>query len=407
MGKGLLEGIRVLDFTDFLAGPYVTMYFADMGADVIKVENLRSGGNFVRNARPLEQESGRSMYFGNLNRNKRGVAVDLKTDEGKALFRELVKSADILIENNRPGVMERLGFGYKACSEINPGLIFASISGFGQYGPNSYKPGYDLIAQAMGGSMSITGWPGMEPTRAGMAIGDIIAGLNVGIAVLASLHKRKETGVGQQIDVALVDSIVSGMEAKLMQYIYEGVSPVMSGNKYISSAPYDSFKAGDAHFVIASGTDVHFKKLSAAMGMPELAENPLYDNTENRKKNADSLKAIIEEWAKDKTVKECVQIIDDAGVPAGPIYNCEQLCQDKSIVETREMLVKVPDKDGKAYTVIGNPIKMDKYPCTYEKMAPELGEDNYEIFKELGFSDEQLKTYAQKGVINMEGGAGQ
>lgn len=401
MGNKLLEGIRVLDFTDFLAGPYVTMYFADMGADVIKVENLRSGGNFVRHARPLEPETGRSMYFGNLNRNKRGVALDLKTQEGKSLFAELVKSADILIENNRPGVMERLGFGYKSCSEMNPRLIYASISGFGQYGPNSYKPGYDLIAQAMGGSMSITGWPGMEPTRAGMAIGDIIAGLNVGIAVLASLHKRQETGTGQQIDVALVDSIVSGMEAKLMQYIYEGVSPVMSGNKYISSAPYDSFKAKDAHFVIASGTDIHFKKLSEAMGMPELSDNPLYNNTENRKKNADSLKQRIEAWAADKTVRECVEIIDNSGVPAGPIYNCEQLCQDKSIVETREMLVKVADKAGKAYTVIGNPIKMDKYPCRYEKMAPELGEDNYEIFKELGFSDEVLSAYANEGIINM------
>ena len=404
MESKLLEGVRVLDFTDFLAGPYVTMYFADMGADVIKVENLQSGGNFVRHARPLDKNSGKSMYFGNLNRNKRGVALNLKTEDGKKLFTELVKSADVLIENNRPGVMERLGFGYKACSDMNPRIIYASISGFGQYGPNSYKPGYDLIAQAMGGSMSITGWPGMEPTRAGMAIGDIIAGLNAGIAVLASLYKRMETGVGQHIDVALVDSIVSGMEAKLMQYIYEGVSPVMSGNKYISSAPYDSFKAMDAHFVIASGTDAHFKKLSEAMGMPKLADDPLYNNTENRKKNADSLKQLIESWAASKTVGECVEIIDRAGVPAGPIYNCEQLCQDKDIMEAREMLVKVADKAGKEFTVIGNPIKMDRYPCCYEKAAPELGEDTYEIFKALGFSKAELSTYAQQGVINSRGG---
>lgn len=377
------------------------MYFADMGADVIKVENLKSGGNFVRNARPLEPRTGKSMYFGNLNRNKRGVAVDLKTDEGKVLFAELVKSADVLIENNRPGVMEKLGFGYEVCRAMNPRLIYASISGFGQYGPNSYKPGYDLIAQAMGGSMSITGWPGMEPTRAGMAIGDILAGLNVGISVLASLYKRVETGVGQQIDVALVDSIVSGMEAKLMQYVYEGVSPAMSGNKYISSAPYDSFRAMDDHFVIASGTDVHFKKLSAAMGMPELDENPLYCSTEDRKKNADSLKEIIEKWAADKTVEECVRIIDAAGIPAGPIYNCEQLCKDTSIVKDREMLVTVPDQVAGELTVIGNPVKMDRYPCRYVKSAPELGEDNYEIFSGLGFSDEKLREYMEKGAINI------
>lgn len=400
MAEQLFKGIRILDFTDFLAGPYCGMYFADMGADVIKVENLTSGGNFVRNARPLEKKTGRSMYFQNLNRNKRGVAVNLKTDEGKELFTALIKSADVLLENNRPGVMDKLGFGWEAVHEMNPKLIYASISGYGQYGANAKKPGYDLIAQAMGGSMSITGWPGMEPTRAGMAIGDLFAGLNAGFAICGSLLKRQETGIGQRIDVALVDSIVSGMEAKLMQYVYTGVNPVMTGNKYITSAPYDSFKAKDGYFVIASGTDVHFVKFSAAIGKPELAEDPLYCNTELRKKNADSLKDIIETWASDKTTEECIAAIDAAGVPAGPIYNCEQVCKDKNITETREMLVKVPHPEAGDLTVIGNPIKMNTYPCQYKKAAPDLGENNYEVFKELGFSDETLQAYVEKGAIN-------
>ena len=330
MERKLLAGIRVLDFTDFLAGPYCGMYFADMGADVIKVENLRSGGNFVRNARPLEKNSGLSMYFQNLNRNKRGVAIDLKQPEGKDLFAALVKSADVLLENNRPGVMERLGFSYENCKKINPQLIYASISGFGQYGPNSGRPGYDLIAQAMGGSMSITGWPDMEPTRAGMAIGDLFAGLNAGFAVCASLFEREKSGKGNHIDVALVDSIYSGMEAKMMQYVYTGVSPTKTGNKYISSAPYDSFKAKDDYFVIASGTDKHFACLAAAIGQPELAGNPLYIDTEKRKKNADALKKIIETWASTKTVAEVCRIIDGAGIPVAPIYNCEQ--DRKSVV---------------------------------------------------------------------------
>ncbi|BDF68118.1 CoA transferase [Oscillospiraceae bacterium] len=405
MPEQLLKGIRVIDFTDFLAGPYVGMYFADLGADVIKFENLRSGGNFVRNARPKVKDTEISMYFQNLNRNKRGVALDLKQPEGKELFAELVKSADVLIENNRPGVMARLGFGWEDCRKLNPRLIYASISGFGQYGPYSRRPGYDLIAQAMGGSMSITGWPGMEPTRAGMAIGDMFAGLNAGFAICASLFKRKETGKGNHIDVALVDSIVSGMEAKLMQYLYEGVSPTMSGNKYISSAPYDSFKAKDDYFVIASGTDKHFESLSAAMGMPELAKDPLYIDTESRKKNADSLKQVIEGWASSKTVSEVVEIIDGAGIPVAPIYNCEQVCKDKNIVETREMLVKVPrpakhPEVPDELTVLGNPIKMEETPCQYVKAAPDLGEDNEAIFKELGFSDEQLRAYRAKGIMN-------
>lgn len=404
MAEQLLKGVRVIDFTDFLAGPYIGMYFADMGADVIKFENLRSGGNFVRNARPLEKQSGLSMYFQNLNRNKRGVALDLKKEESKKLFTELIRSADVLIENNRPGVMKRLGFDWEACRKINPRLVYASISGFGQYGPNSHRPGYDLIAQAMGGSMSITGWPGSEPTRAGMAIGDMFAGLNAGFAICASLYKRNETGKGNHIDVALVDSVISGMEAKMMQYIYEGVSPVMSGNKYISSAPYDSFKAKDDYFVIASGTDAHFVALSAAMGMPELAQEPRFIDTESRKKNADELKVIINEWASDKSVKEVVQIIDSAGIPVGPIYNCEQVCADKSIVDVREMLVKVPapknHPDAPELTVLGNPIKMEETPCQYIKAAPDLGEDNESVFRELGFTAEELARYRELGVMN-------
>ncbi len=405
MSEQLLKGVRVIDFTDFLAGPYVGMYFADMGADVIKFENLRSGGNFVRHAKPWEEHSGLSMYFQNLNRNKRGVALDLKSEDGKMLFTELIKSADVLIENNRPGVMKRLGFDWDTCKEINPRLIYASISGFGQYGPNSHRPGYDLIAQAMGGSMSITGWPGSKPTRAGMAIGDLFAGLNAGFAICASLFKRNETGKGNHIDVALVDSIVAGMEAKMMEYLYTGKSPVMTGNKYITSAPYDSFKAKDDYFVIASGTDKHFEKLSAAMGMPELAQDPRFIDTETRKKNADPLKKIINDWASDKTVDEVVAIIDEAGVPVGPIYNCERVCKDKNIVDVREMLVKVPAPKSHPeapaeLTVLGNPIKMEETPCVYYKAAPDLGENNEEIFKELGFTDEQLAKFRADGAMN-------
>lgn len=404
MSRQLLNGIRVLDFTDFLAGPYCGLYFADMGADVIKVENLTSGGNFVRNARPLEETSGLSMYFQNLNRNKRGVALDLKTEDGKKLFAALVKSADVLIENNRPGVMGRLGFGYEDCKKINPRLVYASISGFGQTGPNAHRPGYDLIAQAMGGSMSITGWPGQEPTRAGMAIGDLFAGLNAGFAICASLYEREASGVGNHIDVALVDSIFSGMEAKMMQYVYTGVSPTKTGNKYISSAPYDSFRAKDDYFVIASGTDRHFASLSAAIGMPELAQDPLYIDTEARKKNADSLKKIIEQWASDKTVPEVCRIIDTAGIPVGPIYNCEQAANDKNITEVREMLVKIPapakHPDAPELTVIGNPLKMEESPCVYRKAAPDLGEDNFAIFKELGFAEKEIAHYREMNVMN-------
>lgn len=403
MSERLLDGIRVLDFTQFLAGPYCSQFLADMGAEVIKVENLKSGGDFVRNAQPHEPEGGLSMYFGNLNRNKKGVALDLKSAGGKELFAKLVASADVLVENMRPGVMAKLGFGYEACRRLNPALIFASVSGFGQYGPNSYRPGYDLIAQAMGGSMSITGWPGSEPTRAGMAIGDLMAGQNLCIAICASLYKRRETGKGQQIDVALVDSIFSGMEAKIMNYLYGGKMPEKTGNRYITSAPYDSYRAKDDYYVIASGTDAHFIKFSAGMGMPELARDPRFCDTPSRNQNWEALKQIINDWSSDKTAAECVALIDSWGIPAAPIYNCAQACADANITQVREMLVKVPrPHDGRegTLTVIGNPIKMSEYPCQYTKGAPLLGEDNASIFRALGFSDEQLAAFRAQGAIN-------
>lgn len=396
----IFEGVRVLDFTDFLAGPLCGMYLADMGAEVIKVENLRSGGNFVRNAMPREKTTNRSMYFQNLNRGKKGVAVDLKSEKGKEMFTELIKSADVLVQNNRPGVMERLGFGWEQVHEINPRLIYASVSGYGQTGTGSKKPGYDLIAQAMGGSMSITGWPDSEPLRAGMAIGDLMGGLNAMIGVASCLYKREKSGVGEYIDIALVDCIVSALEAKMMEYLYTGINVQPTGNRYITSAPYDCYKAKDGYYVIASGTDVHFIKLSEAMGMPELAQDPRFCGTQERRANWAPLKDILNEWGSDKTIKECIAIIDAAGVPAGPIYNCEDIANDKNITETREMFVTVHHPEAGDLTVLGNPIKYTTYKCQYDKAAPDLGENNDEIFASLGYSAEEIAAAKAEGAIN-------
>ena len=404
MSRELLKDIRVLDFTDFLAGPYATMMLADMGADVIKIENLTSGGNFTRNAKPHEKNTGRSMYWGNLNRNKKDVALNLKSEGGKKLFTELVKTADVLVENNRPGVMNKLGFSYEVCRELNPRLIYASISGYGQTGPNWYKPGYDIIAQALGGCMSVTGLPGGEPLRAGMAVGDLLASLNVTTAVCASLYERETSGLGNYIDVALVDSVFSAMEAKMMTYVYTGQSPVATGSRYLTSAPYDCYQAKDDYFVIASGTDKHFVLLSGAIGKPELAQDPRFCNTEMRNRHWQELKAIINEWASHITAKEAVAAIDAVGVPAAEIYNMEKAANDPAIAVDREMLVKIPAHEAHPesgdLTVIGNPIKMKDAPCTYRFAARDLGENNREIFSSLGFSDEELDKLTAEGVIN-------
>lgn len=398
MSERIFEGVRVLDFTQFLAGPYCGMYLADMGAEVIKVENLTSGGDFVRGAKPKEPVCGLSMYFQNLNRGKKSVSLNLKTEGGKQLFAELIKSADVLIENNRPGVMDKLGFSYERCAEINPGLIYASISGFGHTGPYKSRPGYDLIAQAMGGSMSVTGLPESEPTRAGLSIGDLMAGMNAAIAVCASLYKRTQTGLGQHIDIALLDSIIAGQEAKLMEYIYTGNIPQKTGNRYVASAPYDSFRAKDTDFVMASGTDVHFQKLTAMMGMTELLEDPRFCNTPARQQNHKPLKEIIEAWASDKTAMECVNLILGAGIPAGPINNMKDVYEDPN-TRIREMIVEVRHPDAGKLEVIGNPCKMSRYPCTYTTAGPYVGQNNEDIFEELGFTAEQLDAYRGEGCL--------
>ena len=391
-----LEGLRVLDMTQFMAGPYCGMMLADMGAEVIKIENPKIG-DFTRTVQPKVNDV--SMYFNNVNRNKKSVSVDLKSAEGKEIFAKLLKTADVFLENNRPGVMDRLGFGYEDAKKINEKIIYASVSGFGQYGPYKDRPGYDIIAQAMGGAMSVTGWPGNPPTRAGVVLGDVLGGMNAAIGILGALRHRDKTGKGQQIDVALVDSIVSSLETISMLYIYEGEVPTRSGNRYLAAYPYDSFSAKDGYYVLASGTELHFIALAKGMGMPELAEDERFNQMEKRKANHVELKEIINQWGSDKTVEECEQIINKAGVPVAPIYDLKQVYEDKHISEAREMFVEVDHPIAGRITVTGNPIKMSETPPRVRKCAPSLGENNDELYTEIGLDMQTINEYRAKKII--------
>ena len=394
--KKALEGIRVLDFTQFLAGPYCGLMLADMGAEVIKIENPTIG-DFTRTVNP--QVKGQSMYFNNVNRNKKSVTVNLKTEEGKNLFAELVKTADVVVENNRPGVMKRLGFDYESCKNLNSKIIFASISGFGQTGPYSSLPGYDIIAQAMGGAMSVTGWPEGPATRSGVALGDILGGLNATVGILSALHYRNLTGEGQSIDVSLVDSIVSSLETISTQYIYDGKIPQRTGNRYLATYPYDSFTAMDGEYVIACGTDVHFEKLAKVMGKPELAGMDRFINIPMRKENGSELKSIIDQWGSDKTVEEAVKVILDVGVPAAPILDMKQVIEDEHIAVAREMFVDIEHPVAGKIKISGNPIKMSTTKTDIRKTAPLLGEDSYDVYGSLGFDSETLDEYKFKNII--------
>ncbi len=393
-----LAGVKVLDMTQFLAGPYCGLTLADMGAEVIKIENP-PGGDFVRIAVP--QINGVSIYYENMNRGKKSVTLNLKTKEGKELFAKLIAEADVLIENNRPGVMERLGFAYEDAKKINPGIIYCSISGFGQTGPYSQRPGYDLIGQAMSGAMSITGMEGHVPLKYGVPIGDVLGGMNGALGILAALHHRTRTGEGQHIDTALVDGLVSSMLTNTMGYLVTGKVPGRSANRYFNAYPYDSFSAKDGEYVIACGTDPHFAALATVMGKPELLEDPRFNDFVTRKSNPhmDELKAIIDEWSSDKTVAECVELIMSVDIPVAPIYDIKQATEDEHIRNAREMFVEVEHPVAGKITITGNPIKMSATPTTPTKCAPLLGQDNESVYGSLGLDAETLKAYKEKKII--------
>ncbi len=310
--EGALSGLRVIDLTRVLAGPFCTMMLADMGAEVIKVEEPGKGDD-SRHFAPFR--NGESAYYMNLNRNKKGVTLNLK--KGRDIFIELVKTADVLVENYRPGTMDRLGLGYETLKKINPRLVYGAVSGFGDTGPYRLRPGYDIIGQAMGGLMSTTGWPGGEPTRTGTAMGDVLAGLSVTIGILAALRHRDQTGCGQKVDVALVDSVVASLEVITQIYLTDGHIPERIGNRYESSYPYDSFTANDGDVVIAAANDKLWRLVCHMIGQPELQNDERFDTNPKRVQRHAEIKPIIEAWAKAHSVDEIVDKMLAAGVPVG------------------------------------------------------------------------------------------
>lgn len=392
-----LEGLVILDMTRVLAGPYCGMMFADMGARVIKIEvpgkgdDSRSMGPFIKNE---------SCYFMNLNRNKEGITLNMKTEEGKKIFTELLKKADIVLENYRPGTMEKLGFGYEDIKKINNKIIYGAVSGFGHYGPYSQRPGYDIIAQAMGGLMSTTGWPGGDPTRTGTAMGDVLAGLSITIGVLSALYNRMITGVGQKVEVALVDSVVSSLEIINQIYLATGKNPERIGNRYESTYPYDSFKAKDDYLVIACANDKLFGLLCKCMEREDLVNMPDFKTNWDRVQNNAKLRFIIEEFTKKYNVDELVDMLLKVGIPAAPINTIEKVVNDEHIAKAREMFVPITHPIAGKVMVTGNHLKFSDTKIKIDKSSPLLGEHNDIIFKEfLNATDKDIAEWKSSGVI--------
>lgn len=392
--SGALQGIKVLDLGRVLAGPFCSAMLADLGADVIKVEEPGNGDD-TRHFNPFEQ--GESAYFMQLNRNKRGITLDLK--KGKHILLKLVQEADILVENFRPGTMEKLGLGYENLKKINPGLIYLALSGFGQYGPYRDRPGYDLIAQGMSGLMSVTGWPNGEPTRAGTPICDVLSGLMGAIGILSALQNRNRTGKGQLVDVSLVDAATASLATMTQIYLSEQKIPCRNGNSYESAAPLDSFKANDGDFIIAVGNDRMWQRLCQVMGKAELCEQEEFATNYMRVQNNKKLKGIIESWSICKKVSELVDELLKAGVPSGPIYNIGQVVNDPHIAGSREMFVSVEHPIAGQVRLTNQAIKMSETPAGIRMPSPLLGQHNQEVFTEIGLTHAEIEKLVNDGVI--------
>lgn len=396
--RGALEDITVLDLTRVVAGPFCSSMLGDMGAKIIKVERPGTGDD-SRAYGPYV--NGESAYFAMLNRSKYGITLNLKSEEGKKIFLDLVKQADVVLENFRPGVMEKLGLGFEDLRKVNEQLIYASVSGFGAYGPYSDRPGYDILAQAMGGLMSLTGPKGGGPTRAGNAMGDILGGLNMAIGVLAALHARTLIGHGQRVDISLVDSVVVSLENAFTRYWETGEIYKRNGNAYAALAPYDSFQAKDGLCIIACGNQKLFETFCKKVAhRPEWIEDERFLSNVLRVEHMDELKELIDGWSIGYTVDELVSMAMAAGIPAGPVYDIAQIANDEHIAGAREMFPTVMHPVIGEMHVNGDAVKMTATMPHVTRPAPLLGQDNEEIYcGMLGLDLQQLERMKREGIL--------
>lgn len=378
-----LDGITVLDFSRVLAGPYCTMQLADLGARVIKIEQPGRGDDTRAWGPPFV--NGESAYFLSVNRNKESVALDLKAPETRAILDALLARADVVVENFRPGTMERLGLGYDAVATAHPRIVYCSISGFGQTGPRSIEPGYDAMMQAEGGLMSITGPPDGSPYRVGVAIGDIATGMFAVQGILAALLARARTGRGQRVDIAMLDAVTSLLTYQASTAFATGMTPVRMGNRHPSIAPYDTFAAADGEFVLSVGNDDQFRRMCGVLEAPALVSDPRFTSNADRVLNCDALRdelgKLLEKWTRDALLPALTL----AGVPCGAVRSVTEALADPQLA-AREMIVPLEHVTAGPINVLGTPLKLSDTPASVRTPPPSLGQHTEAVLRELGFS---------------------
>jgi crotonobetainyl-CoA:carnitine CoA-transferase CaiB-like acyl-CoA transferase len=392
-----LEGIRVLDLSRALAGPYCTMMLGDMGAEIIKLE-IPGTGDEARHYGPPFQE-GESSYFLSVNRNKLSITLNLKDPRGKEIFRELAKKSDVLVENFRPGTMEELGLGYDSLKGLNPKLIYCAITGFGPKGPDSQRPGYDLIAQGMGGIMSVTGPIGGPPYRVGIAQADITAGMFAAYGIMVALFHRERSGQGQKVETSLFQSQIAQLTFQAGRFFATGESPRPQGNQHPLIAPYESFKTKDGHINIAVGNNALWSTFCKVMGLESYEKDPRFDTNPKRVQNRPALVDIIEERTVQFTTEELRKILDGAGIPNGPVWTVgEALTAPQTIA--LGMVQELEHPRAGRIKVTGIPVNLSSTPGSLRQPPPLLGQHTEEVLsKLLGMDPREIQELRQKGVI--------
>lgn len=393
---GPLNNVRVLDFTRVYAGPYCTLLLGDMGADIIKIEQPEIGDD-TRNFLPIK--NGESGYFMYLNRNKKSITLNLKSIEGHKIAMRLAKDADVIVENFSPGTMKSLGLDYDTIKKINPKVIYASISGFGQTGPLKKKVAYDIVVQAMSGLIGVTGYPEYPPVKVGCSIADANVGVHCALGIVSALFHRERSGEGQYIDVAMLDSMVSVMENLFVQYTLSGIIPQRIGNDSKTTAPFAMFHSKDSYVVIAASNNKVFKRLAEAMEKSELLKNEKFNSNQHRVKNFEELRKLMEEWTQQYTTEEIVNMLDEARVPVAPILSIKDVTELPQLKE-REMFVENDHPICGKFLTPGFPIKFSETPGQISKAAPLLGEDTVYILKnKLKMSDSEIEELRKNHVI--------
>ncbi len=384
--NGALDHIRVIDMSRVLAGPWAAQNLADLGADVIKIENPANGDDTRKWGPPFLKETdggrGDAAYFTACNRNKRAITVDFSMPEGAEIIRNLVKTADILIENYKVGGLKKYGLGYEDLKEINPGLIYCSVTGFGQDGPYANRPGYDFLIQGMGGLMSITGQPDGEPLKVGVAVCDLFTGMSASVAILAALAHRTKTGEGQHIDCALLASQISMLANQASSWLVGSIVPAPMGNNHPNVVPYRVYPTSDGNVVITCGNDQQFQRLCRALGASELLADPRFTTNADRVANRDELDRLLTELLSSRSRDETVKTLEAENVSCGPINTLPDVFADPH-VQARETKIDMQRPDGTHIPTVAFPARLSVTPATYRSAPPEHGADTDDVLSEL------------------------